>query len=71
MSCNVCIKKEIENSITSFFDDDNISKPSIKEMDEFLNNNYNDRDDLMRKYYNLNLVNKELLFDNAYILNFD
>ena len=40
-------------------------------MDEFLNNNYNDRDDLMRKYYNLNLVNKELLFDNAYILNFD
>ncbi len=71
MACNVCRKKEIENSIASFDDDNNISKPSIKEMEECLNNNDNISDDLTRKYYNLNIVNKELLFDNAYILNFD
>ena len=69
IACNVCRRKEVENSITSF--EDNISKPSLEEMEECLNNNYNISNDLNRKYYDLNTVNKELLFDNAYILNLD
>ncbi len=69
IACNVCRRKEVENSITSF--EDNISKPSLEEMEECVNNNYNISNDLNRKYYDLNTVNKELLFDNAYILNLD
>ena len=69
ITCNVCRRKEVENSITSF--EDNISKPSLEEMEECVNNNYNISNDLNRKYYDLNTVNKELLFDNAYILNLD
>ena len=66
---STCAFKEVENSITSF--EDNISKPSLEEMEECVNNNYNISNDLNRKYYDLNTVNKELLFDNAYILNLD
>ena len=69
-ACSVCRKNEVENAITSYFDEENtISKPNENEMEEYINNIKNSDYELKSKYHKLSTLNKQLLFDNAEIFN--
>ena len=69
-ACSVCRKNQVENAITSYFDEENtISKPNEKEMEEYINNIKNSDYELKSKYHKLSTLNKQLLFDNAEIFN--
>ena len=68
--CSVCIKNEVENAISSFDNKEKkISKPEESDMENFINNEY-DNYLLERNFYELNQLNKDFLYDNLEKLNF-
>ena len=68
--CTVCIKNEVENAISSFDKKEKkISNPEESDMDNFINNEY-ENNLLERNFYELNQLNKDFLYDNLEKLNF-
>ncbi len=68
--CSVCRKNEVENAISSKEKKEiSISKPEESDMENYINNEFENYH-LERKYYELNQLNKDLLYDNIEKLNF-